>query len=112
MELGSFSIVAVKDAFYIFDGVHTKVYRFSVKKNNWDDFGNLKSRRRAHKVIYDGSMFYVVGGEEDPGDGRRMSTEKCEFFHLPKDRILCDFHSPHLEGFLYPALFVVNSNTN
>ena len=105
MKLGSCSIVAVKDAFYIFDGFYQAIYRFSVE-SKWDYFGRLVNKRRSHNVIYDGTDFYVVGGEDDTDNDKQIATERCNFLYRQKLEIVCFSQVPSLEGFLHPALFI------
>ena len=105
MKLGSCSIVAVKDAFYIFDGLYKEIYRFSVE-SKWDYFGWLVNKRSSHNVIYDGTDFFVVGGEEDSDNDKLITTERCYFFHQSELKIVCSSQAPSLEGFLHPALFI------
>ena len=107
-----YSIVAIKDLFYIFgggtlwdySGSTKNIVTFSTKTNEWKMCGELKRARYGHGVFVQEDSFVIVGGTMD-GVDTPVSTERCT---LKEDKIQCTAVKPKLSNYQhYPEMIAV-----
>ena len=108
-----YSIVAIKNLFYIFgggtlwdsSGITKKIASFSTTTKKWKMCGELKKDRYGHGVILQDGDFLIIGGKNGNKDDKPIYTERCI---LKNDRIECAVVEPKLLKYeYYPEMIAV-----
>ena len=90
-------------AFFIFGGMPLTdtIGRLDEVTRKWSLAGYLKKSRYGHGVVYDGSVFLIVGGVG------KVKSENCS---IKDSTMQCIEHGSSLSYYAYyPALFMVDS---
>ena len=104
-----------RNYFYIFGGRNahygfatTKIARLDTHTKTWSIVGELNNPRLGHSVIFNGQVFFVVGGKSHlTQETEPMKTEQCT---LASGKMSCIELESTLNNYVYyPVLLTVDN---